>query len=518
MSLAVLATVLHLSSPAAQACSCESLPASWWVENADGGFIGSLVDEAPDPDAHWLSIYTFEVTEWVKGRLEPGLFGVQSGRDGDSCGFEVSRGAEVAVFLLVEGQHVSGGLCSTLPAVSVRATLRPAPLSHEPGRYLAPGDVDQVLDAAGGVVAAHPAGPDQPFASLHTPCGGSLVAERRPGEVAMVDVASFDEVEVLPFRSRVTQILCEGETRLVVAGTRSGLRVHDLRGREPMTGVLAAPGHAHLSDGRLLYLARSAGALPGGWRELDLSSGVDRFVKEDLRAEGQLMESVAFSPSGDRIALTLAADAGDNQQVDVVVISVATGVVTRRAIDAHLASIHFVDDDRLLVHPDSGGFPLSEQSLLLATDDLSGIVQYAENIPWATHLDGDRLVGLAQDAFKSISISGGAIEVLAETTERWGLVDLVEPFEVASPGSAPVTPADVPVEGPAIEAWAERQDPTPGPIAAGDAQDEVASPGPSEVGGGGDAVARWALVSGAITLAAAVAALVLRRRRRHPVS
>ncbi len=106
--MVVVAAVLSIAQAPARACSCDGGPVDWFLDEADGAFIGSLVAvasaEAPGEDV----AYTFDVTEWIKGDREPGAFDVFSASDGDACGFEVPSGREVAVFLWVRGDHATG--------------------------------------------------------------------------------------------------------------------------------------------------------------------------------------------------------------------------------------------------------------------------------------------------------------------------------------------------------------------------------------------------------------------------
>ena len=133
--LVVLSAALAIDTPSASACSCVPLVPAEMLELRDGAFIGSLVAKAePQGEGNGLFdsgeevAYTFEVTEWIKGDLSPGLVDVFSPVSGASCGFETPVGAEVAVYLFLEGGRLSGDLCGTGSASDLRATVAQASL------------------------------------------------------------------------------------------------------------------------------------------------------------------------------------------------------------------------------------------------------------------------------------------------------------------------------------------------------------------------------------------------------
>lgn len=96
------------------------------LARADGAFIGHLVAaHRSDSDGGAAIAYSFEVTEWIKGDLDPGRFDVWSSSQGSACGFGLRvGGGDVAVYLLASGGRLSGGLCSTGDAASLHAVVR----------------------------------------------------------------------------------------------------------------------------------------------------------------------------------------------------------------------------------------------------------------------------------------------------------------------------------------------------------------------------------------------------------
>lgn len=459
--VAVVGAVLSVGAAPAQACSCGIGPVEDLLEEADGAFIGSLVEVGAADDSGDDVAYTFDVTEWIKGQRDPGAFDVFSARGGAACGFESPVGHEVAVFVWVRGDHATGGLCSTLDAATVRATVRPPQVSDRAGQYLATGwpTPSYVLDADGGTVAAHPAGSDQLAGTLQTTCGGSMIAERRGKEVALIDISTFDDVEVLQFNRSARKLLCDTDRVFAVAGPKGERQVYDVRTREPVTGQLVSAAHVALVDGNLIYRGEANESNPEGWRTLNLSSGTERFIAEMSRS-GRRMESVDFSPESGRIALTLAE--GNQPVLDLVVVSVPSGEIITRTIETHVASVRWLDESRVFVSTEGGGYPDTVNSFIASGDDLNTIVEFDSELYWPTYIDGDRLVGLDGGRFRSMPVTGGPSEVLNEIPGDRHLLRLPDPVNMTTVGSAAQEPIDTPIPSPRIEAIVARTAGVPG--------------------------------------------------------
>ncbi len=333
----------------------------------------------------------------------------------------------------------------------MRATLRPSELSDRHGQYVAVGGSgpSYVLDAEGRTVAVRP---DEPRSgTLHTTCGGSIVAERRQKQVALVDISSLDDVEIIEFGRASKSLLCEGGDVFAVAGPKGERRIYDVRTGEPVTPEVVNAFHVALIDGNLIYRAEPDDSHPEGWRTTSLTAGTERFIAEIPRA-GKRMESVDFSPDGQRIALTLAE--GNQPVLDLMLVSVADGVTVTRSIDTHVASVRWLDNDRLFVSTDSGGYPDTVDAFIASGADLTTLVQFDSELWWPTHLEDDRPVGLDGGSFRTMGLDGGASDVLNELPASRRLLRLPEPVTVTvtTTGSAGRESIDTPIPSRRIEA------------------------------------------------------------------
>lgn len=465
--LAVVVGVLSIGVSQAAACSCGSLPVDEMFASSDGAFIGTLTNVArPDIDdsvefsTGTQVAYTFEVSEWLKGQRDPGPFDVWSASDGSACGFEVRAGQEAAIFLTVDGNKATGGLCSTMDAATVRATVRPPQVSNGVGVYLATGRQLQtfILDRGGAVVGAAPTDPDTASANLHTVCGGTVIAERRPQEVVFVDVATFAVIERVEFIGTTTQLLCDDDRVFAVRGERDDRRVYDVRTNEELTGTLTSHDPVGLVDDQLIFPAQGENESSVEWSALDLTTGDERVFFEISTAE-QRIESIDLSPDGAHLVMTVAK--GNQAVLDLVLVSTETGGTVTREINTHIASVTWLDDAQIFVSTESG-FDDPENALIVSGTDLTTLVSFDEELYWPTLIDGDRLIGVAQGSLKSISLDGGEVDVLNEFADTYRLQRLPEPIEAASGGAVPnVGFIEVPIASPVIEALPTLPTPLP---------------------------------------------------------
>ena len=493
--VAVIVGVLSVGVPPAAACSCGLLPVEQMLAQSDGAFIGTLTDVArPDIDegvefsTGMQVAYTFEVSEWLKGQRDPGPFDVWSASDGVACGFELPVGREAAVFVSVNGDQATGGLCSTMDAATVRATVRPPQVSNGVGVYLATGRQLQtlILDRGGAVVGSAPTDPDTGSANLHTTCGGTVIAERRPQEVVFVDVATFEVTERIEFIGTTTQLLCDGDRVFAVRGERDARRVYDVRTNEELTRTLTPHEPVGLMDDQLIFPAQGDDEDSIEWSALDLSTGDERVFFE-ISTSAQRIESVALSPGGTHLVMTVAK--GNQAVLDLVLVSTETGETVTREINTHTGSVTWLDNAQIFVSTEPG-FDNPENALIVSGTDLTTLVSFDEELYWPRLLDGDHLIGVDRGSLRAISLEGGEVEVLNEFADTYRLMQLPEPIE-ASDDVAPSVAGliEVPIASPVIEALPARVVPPPTTTAAPEADGETEDePADDEVAAGDTSV------------------------------
>lgn len=269
--------------------------------------------------------------------------------------------------------------------------------------------------------------------------------------MALVDLSTFEDVEVLRFGKQLRQLLCEGDQILAVAGPSDDKRVYDVRTGDAVTGRLVRPKQASLVDGQLNYPGAADAAHPKGWHTLDLVTGLDRFVAEMSRTGPFRVESVGFSPDGERVAY--AVKLGNNDIIDYELVNFSDGRTVSRRVSGHIGIVRWLDPDRLLLLQHSGGFPNTDPHFVVG-HDLGTLYELDGTMGWATHLDSEHLIGLNRGAFQRAPLAGGPVEVVNEIPGDRRLIRLPEPIEMATIGSASREPIETPISSPVIEAIA----------------------------------------------------------------
>lgn len=113
--LAVVLATLSLSPRPALACDCMAPDPMDLIDSSEVVFIGALVAKQGRPQDMEVT-YVFQVSEWVKSDLGSTVE-VVSGPNGAACGWETpDPGAELGVAVRLDGDRLTGGLCSTLEA------------------------------------------------------------------------------------------------------------------------------------------------------------------------------------------------------------------------------------------------------------------------------------------------------------------------------------------------------------------------------------------------------------------
>jgi hypothetical protein len=117
----------------ARACSCMAPDPYGGLEEADGAFVGTLIETdrgQPVADTGTLIDYVFDVETVLKGDIGDTIT-VKSAADGAACGFEMPLGERAGILLhRVDGQW-EGNLCWTLDADTLLAVADgpPAPVT-----------------------------------------------------------------------------------------------------------------------------------------------------------------------------------------------------------------------------------------------------------------------------------------------------------------------------------------------------------------------------------------------------
>jgi hypothetical protein len=205
----------------AHGCSCmEPDPYGGLVE-ADGAFVGALVDVdrnlGPIYDSSTLVDHEFDVEAALKGDIGQTIV-VKSAADGGSCGFEMPVGRRVGILLNRVGDYWEGNLCWTLDANTLRAAAEgpPAPVSGSP-HVVASVPMGQAglvaLNRAGEIVGY---GRGQPPGLLSVcPDGQTFIGSTGGNQVRTWSFASLEEVGDIDFVQRgsygLYNLICTGD-------------------------------------------------------------------------------------------------------------------------------------------------------------------------------------------------------------------------------------------------------------------------------------------------------------------
>src|SRR5688500_12846371 len=110
----------------AKACSCALGDPRDGLKASDGAFIGTLLSQTPDPGQEGSSIYTFTVSEEIKGTFEETVE-VHSASNGAACGLEVPIGGETGLLLTLVNQQWYSSLCQQVAPEDLRDAAQALP-------------------------------------------------------------------------------------------------------------------------------------------------------------------------------------------------------------------------------------------------------------------------------------------------------------------------------------------------------------------------------------------------------
>lgn len=438
----VVGLTMVVTAQGALACSCASSPVDIQLDQADGAFIGSVITNSGDSAR-------FAVTEWFKGRLADEVE-VRSG--GGECSFDLDPGDEVAMFVYVIDGDLRSSLCDTGSAARLRSLFQPSPLSTAPAAFLGTGQPLSALDAQGATVSIRLQTNDV-FRGHATPCGSGRVAELGGDEVIISDIATWTDVESLPFRRFTKQLHCHEDTVLAVAGPTGERQVWDVRTQGALTDPLSSGGHTDLHVETLAYVGPQSGNLQEGVRILDLASGDDRLLHavtvggsgfDRVRVRG-----VAISPDGQRVAFPVVVGDTSQRSTELFVYSIDGELLASREFDA--GRLVWLDDDRLLHTTGSG------RARILDAADLSEATDLGDSHYWVAALAGDDVViGSDNGAILRQGLDEDAPRTVNSLATIGRMVRLPEPVVMQTVGSATENQIDIPIPGPALDRLRER--------------------------------------------------------------
>ena len=530
VTMTIVAGVLVGHAQPAAACLCGAQPIGDQLADADGAFIGTFLGAHPERVSTQTGsqgfvasnhVFTFDVDEWIKGDRPPGLVDVTVSMEG-SCALFLAPGSNVAMTIWMDGARPRTGMCSFLDEAEL-AGARVAPeTSMAPAQFLLSPNWPEkpvLLAADGSVVGIRP---DGAHGRRQVSCGGSIVAEERNREVAVVDVATFEDVEVLRFRRGATRLLCDGDWLLGISEREGQLEVFDIRTRRPVAQLAGNEAYVGLHDGRLTVLGPGEQNDLPRWQSIDLSSGsVELLATFDPE---QRIDSAELGPGADRLAYT--GEDGEGRNF-VATLDLRSGAEVRKPLD-DTSHVQWLDGSRVFV---SNARPDGTPTVRMASD-LSVVAEIDPLIVGQVELLGpDGLIAVSRGTVVGSSATGGAAAVWNQLPFTAAMISLDEPVDVRFDWK-PFTAIDTPLPSPAIESLpvstidpdtlVDPMDLLPG--LRGDTADVelVAEPddgaAPSAASGSAadvepEEAANWAFAVGGALLLLAVVALVARRRR-----
>lgn len=447
--MAIVAGVLVGYAPPASACLCGAQPVADQLADADGAFIGTFLGAHPEQamapsgtEGLPLSdlVFTFEVDEWIKGDRPPGQVDVSVSM-ADSCALFLAPGSSVAMTIWVDGARPRTGMCSFLDEAELDGARVAPETSMAPAQFLLSPNWPEkpvLLAADGSVVGIRP---DGAHGRRQVSCGGSIVAEERNREVAVVDVTTFEDVEVLRFRRGATRLLCEGDWLLGVAERDGQLEVFDIRTRRPVAQLAGNEAYVGLHEGQLILLSPAEQPDLPRWQSVDLSSGsVELLAAFDPELP---IDSAELGPSGERFAYTGVDDEG---QRFVATLDLRSGEEARQPL-RETSHVQWLDGGRVFVwNGRTDGMP----TVRMATD-LSVVAELDPLVVGQVELlADDGLVAVNRGTVVGSSISGAAAEVWNQLPFTGVLVALPAPVEVAFAWE-PFESIDGPIPSPLIE-------------------------------------------------------------------
>ena len=352
--LVLFAATLAGGVESGQACSCVQ-PNPWsLMKEADGAFVGRLVDR--DDIGQGRVRMRFDVERAVKGNIGSTV-DVVTPNNGAACGVELPIGQRTGLFLARDGGHWTGTLCwQVSPEDMLAAATLPAPNGMWPaamfigGRFGAARTI--ALDAKGRILA-YGVGSGNVRQVAACP-GGRRVVElvaRSSKQIAVVrDLPSFwliREQRLSPSNEGVTSVRCLDALGGRLAVFSSGPDARGLLARiTPQGSTTLWRGSAfYASFGKRVAFVEVLRAAGTRIVEVDLLTGV-------VRNLGTVPVCGAYQLDLNRTERHLAGDShceGRSQAQRIVVIDLASRPISARKIplpSACCGNAEWLDNDR----------------------------------------------------------------------------------------------------------------------------------------------------------------------------
>lgn len=285
--IALTSGVVMFGVGPAHGCSCGPLNPWNHLQEADGAFVGRLMD-VDRGLLGFLSFggqatYAFDIDVAIKGELGDSV-DVRASADGASCGIEAAKGRRTGLFLYKgEAGQWTSSLCSQVDADLLLRAARPFPEpdGRGPIRYLLGGDLGpirlMVLDDRGRTLAYGESSPGYSLDLEVRPGGGRFLesaALDSRGVVVVRDTSSLMDVHTFELtRARspsVYQVDClraDGRSFIAIEGRGRGWYVHVvMNGRHEV--LFGDPAQEVFIDDRRVFVSRT-----GTLWELDIVTG-----------------------------------------------------------------------------------------------------------------------------------------------------------------------------------------------------------------------------------------------------
>ncbi len=503
----LIASVL-VTAPAgvASACSCATLEPAEALAFHDAAFVGRLV-ERPSSDGPYRedAPYVFEVETWVKDDLGSEIV-VYAPNQGSACGFEAAIGERVGVLVMVSGGKARGGLCSTVDADLLLAGDQPYAIdgSGQPSFLVAGYEGSarlMLLDSSGGLLTTVGEDGESLNGLAMCPGGGSFV-EMVNDQLVVRTVSDLEEVrrvdlDGLPYEVAVPRIWCRDQHGAEVWlstdswSEETGI-AFELLDAANLDEPLFEGGYGWLEVGDAYAVA---GEGPTGeliWR-IDLQSGQRSVLHEVPVEAGDSPPSGRgwMDPSGQSVMITQwRYRDGTGGSTKLFLYAVDSGQLLWESETLPTGDgVGWVDDSSFLVSSYLEMDGEHVEYLLINTEDHEIVL--LDDVPgWRTLRVGDKLAGVSDASLQVIPLTGGepaSLRLLP--TEAHRLVAVLD-------ADATITP-----RAQSAPSVVETVETAAGPAPEGD-QSTPRNQWP------------WAVASGAILAALALALPRYRNRRR----
>jgi hypothetical protein len=298
----------------AHGCSCAPPNPYAGLADADGAFVGTLVDVdrgvLPLTDSGQLIDFYFEVEATLKGDIGETVL-VKSASDGAACGIEVPIGTRAGFLLYPSDGHWEGNLCATLDADALLSAAEglPEPVAGSPPHLIVAAEMGMAglvaIDRQGRIVGYGEA----PFPYMVSSCPDdeTFIGSASDPTVKVwsyTDLGLIDQHQIDPSGTAwINELICSGP------GGKSFLATKGLSGLEGSSLVHYADDAAEVVAEDIERLVPTtdgpvAVGSDGVIYRVDLPTGNLTALNEPIGdVKGQVVAAVP-SPDGSHLALS----------------------------------------------------------------------------------------------------------------------------------------------------------------------------------------------------------------------